>query len=194
MLRVLIAEDEALLVYSLRRQLEARGCQVVGIAGTGEAAVTLCKSERPEVILMDIRMPQMNGLEATRQIMEECPTCVVMLTANDSDDQVAEAEAAGATAYLVKPVNANQIMPAMEMARRKFEEMVGLHRELHELHETLAASRLIEKAKGLIMQRSGFNEMQALKRLQQLARQKKLPIAIVAKTIASAAGGGEEGE
>ena len=172
MLRVLIAEDEPLLVFSLHRQLEARGCEIVGVAGNGEEAVALCLSQHPDVVLMDIMMPGMNGLEATRRIMEQSPTCVVMLTANDREDQVAESESAGAAAYLVKPVNANQIMPAIELARRKFQSSLGLRREMMELQEALKQNTLVEKAKAVIMQRSGLDEGAAARQLARLARQK----------------------
>jgi two-component system, response regulator PdtaR len=192
MLRVLIAEDEPLLVFSLRRQLEARGCEIVGVAENGEAAVALCLSERPEVVLMDIMMPGViNGLEATRRIMEQSPTCVVMLTANDRDDQVAEAGAAGATAYLVKPVNVNQILPAIELARRRFQSSLGLHREMLELQEALEQNKLVDKAKALIMQRAGLNEKEAGSRLERLAKQKGLSPGEVAKKMLAATGSDE---
>jgi two-component system, response regulator PdtaR len=193
MLRVLIAEDESLLAYTLRLQLEGQGCQVVGIAENGEAAVALCRSERPDVVLMDVRMPGLNGLEATRRIMEESPTCVVMLTANDEEDQVMQAEAAGATAYLVKPVNTNQILPAIELARRRFQDSLGLRKEMLELQEALEQNKLVEKAKALIMQRSGLSEKAAIQRLERLAKQKDLPLGKVAKKILAATGL-EEGE
>jgi len=191
MLRILIAEDEPLLVFSLRRQLEARGCEVVGVAGNGEEAVTFCLSQHPDIVLMDIMMPGMDGLEATRRIMEQSPTCVVMLTANDREDQVAEAESAGAAAYLVKPVNANQIMPAIELARRKFQSSLGLRREMMELQEALEQNTLVEKAKAVIMQRSGLGEGGAARQLARLAKQKGLSLEKVAKKILGATGANE---
>jgi len=120
MLRVLIAEDEPLLAFALRGALEKRHCEVVGIATNGAEAVTLCRELNPDVVLMDIRMPEMTGIEATDKIMREHPVCVVMLTASDKSPHLKKAEAAGAMAYLVKPVSSDQIFPTIEKARQRF--------------------------------------------------------------------------
>ena len=187
MLRVLIAEDEQLIIFTLRGQLEERGCEVVGIAKNGKDAIALCRSEQPEVVLMDIQMPEMDGIEATRQIMQEHPTCVVMLTAHGSPSYVEKAEAAGAMAYLVKPVSGEQLLPALEMAQRRFKDFVSLQKEMAELQESMEARKLIEKAKGLLMQRAGLNEADAFKRLQKLAMDRRQPIKTIAEKVIGAA-------
>jgi CheY-like chemotaxis protein len=116
--RVLVAEDEMLLALTLRQQLEHRGYEVVAIAHNGAMAVTLCRETQPDAILMDIRMPVMDGLEATRRIMAECPTCVVVLTALDSPDTLARAEEAGAVACIMKPASIDEIDRVVEAGCR----------------------------------------------------------------------------
>ncbi len=116
--RVLVVEDEMLLALTLRQQLEHRGYEVVAIAHNGAMAVALCRETQPDAILMDIRMPVMDGLEATRRIMEECPTCVVMLTALDSPDTLARAEEAGAVACIMKPASIDEIDRVVEAGCR----------------------------------------------------------------------------
>jgi AmiR/NasT family two-component response regulator len=120
MLRVLIAEDEPLLAFALRGALEKRHCEVVGVAANGAEAVALCRQLHPDVVLMDIRMPEMTGIEATRKIMQEAPTCIVVLTASDKAPHLKQAEEAGAMAYLLKPVSSDQILPTIEKARIRF--------------------------------------------------------------------------
>jgi response regulator NasT len=123
MVRVLIAEDEWLISFALRQQLEKSGWEVVGIAKNGREAIDLCLQERPDLIFMDVRMPELDGIEATRSIMQLCPTCVVMLTAYGEDDHLERATKAGAMGYLVKPIGAEAILPAIERARARFQEL-----------------------------------------------------------------------
>lgn len=112
-MRVVIAEDEVVLALALRTQLEARGVTVVGVARNGEAALELCRERRPEAVLMDLRMPVMDGLEATRRVMIECPTRVIVLTAMDTPWARAKAEEAGATDFLTKPADPEAILEAL---------------------------------------------------------------------------------
>lgn len=120
MYRVLIAEDERLLAYVLRGRLLAKGFQVVGIAGTGVEAVSMNRSEKPDVILMDIEMPEMDGIEATRQVMRDTPTCIVIVSANGRNDLIANAKQAGATGYLIKPVSERQLIETIRVAHEQF--------------------------------------------------------------------------
>jgi two-component system, response regulator PdtaR len=124
MLRVMIAEDEPLLAFALRGALERQQCEIVGIAANGAEAVALCRQCAPDVVLMDIRMPEMSGIEATRKIMQENPVCIVMLTASEKSPHLQEAEAAGAMAYLMKPVGSEQILPTVEKALKRFAEFL----------------------------------------------------------------------
>jgi response regulator NasT len=120
-MRVLIAEDEWLIAFALRRQLEREGWVVVGVARDGEEAVDLCCRQRPDLVLMDVRMPKRDGIEATRRIMAECPACVVMLTARTEADQVALSEDAGAMGHLVKPVSTEALLRAIGEARARYD-------------------------------------------------------------------------
>lgn len=191
-LRVLIAEDEWLVAFTLREQLEQRGCEVVGIAKTGQEAVEQCLAAHPDVVLMDIRMPVLDGLEATKRVMQEQPTCVVMLTAGGRPADVAKAEEAGAMAYLVKPVSGDQILPAIEMARRRFREFVALQNEVEELQGALETRKVVEKAKGLLMERAGLGEADAFRRMQKMAMDRRMTMKQVAEKVLAAAEAADE--
>ncbi len=120
MCRVMIAEDERLVAFVLRRQLEAQGYQVIGIAANGLEAIELCRSGSPDVVLMDIQMPEMDGIVATEQIMREKPTCIVIVSADGTAERIAAAEKAGAMAYLVKPVSDQQLSETIGEALIRF--------------------------------------------------------------------------
>ena len=124
--RVVIAEDEFLIATQTRHELERQGYEVVAVARTGTEALDLCILHRPEVVLMDIRMPDMGGIEATRRIMSICPACVVVVTGNPDLGQ--EAERAGAMGYVVKPFHSEQVRSAIEAARARFAELMGERR------------------------------------------------------------------
>lgn len=187
MLRVLIAEDEWLVSFTLRAQLEQRRCKVIGVAASGEEAVQLCRTGHPDVVLMDIRMPGMGGLEATRQIMRERPTCVVMLTAFGDPVHIAQAEEAGAMAYLVKPVSADHIPPALEVAKRRFDEFQEILTEIPDLDRALQARRLVEKAKAILQKEAGDLESEGLKLLRKSAEEQSLTLAAAAEEVIAAA-------
>lgn len=187
MLRVLIAEDEWLVAFTLRGQLEQRGYQVIGIAKSGAQAIELCKTERPDVVLMDISMPGIDGLEATRQIMQQSPTCVVMLTAHGQPHHITKAEEAGVMAYLIKPVSGDQIIPSIEMARRRFEEFLALRNEVVGLQEALETRKLVERARGILMERANLSEPAAFRRLQKMAMDRRLSLRAVAEKVITTA-------
>lgn len=186
-LRVLIAEDEWLVAFTLRRQLEERGCEVVGIAATGDEALELCRTGQPEVVLMDIRMPGTDGLEATRRIMQQCPTCVVMLTASGQHDQVVMAQEAGAMAYIVKPVSGDQVVPAVEVARQRYKEFMALRSEVADLQAAFETRKLVERAKGILIERAHLSEPEAFRKLQKFAMDHRLSLKAVAERILAVA-------
>lgn len=192
MLRVLIAEDEPLVAFALREQLERRDCIVTGVATTGNQAVDFCHKEHPEVVLMDVCMPELDGIEASRRIMEQNPTCVVMLTAYADLQFVLRAEEAGVMAYLLKPVSAEQVLPTLELARRRFSEFLLLRKEIAELQNTLETRKLVERAKGILMDRTRLSETEAFRKLQKLAMNRRLTLRAVAEKIISTAEASDE--
>ena len=146
-LRVLIAEDEIILAYAMRGQLETRGVEVVGLATNGRAACTQCQERRPDVVLMDVRMPETDGIESTRLIMHRCPTCVIVITAFADEETQAQAEAVGAMGYLSKPIQVAGVLQEIPLARVRFAEFEAIRAESPDLEEALAARGLVEAAK-----------------------------------------------
>jgi response regulator NasT len=184
--RVLIAEDEALIRMDLREMLEEEGHEVVGEARDGAEAVALARETSPDLVFMDIEMPVMNGLEAARIIADEGIAAVVMVTAFSQATYVSEAARAGAMAYLVKPFAKHDIVPAMQIAASRFSEARTLAEEVADLNERLETRKLVERAKGVLMTK-GLSEPEAFKRLQKLAMDKRLPLRDVAKAVILAA-------
>jgi two-component system, response regulator PdtaR len=146
-LRVLIAEDEFVLAYAMQGQLEARGVEVVGLARNGRAVYEQCEERRPDVVLMDVRMPETDGIEGTRLVMEHCPTCVIVLTAFADEEVQAQAEAVGAMGFLSKPIQVAGVLEEIPKARARFTEFGLLRAESRDLEEALAMRGLLEAAK-----------------------------------------------
>jgi AmiR/NasT family two-component response regulator len=184
--RVLICEDEGLTALRLRTSLTHLGYEVVGEARDGEAAVAAALQLAPEAILMDIRMPKLDGLEATERIMRERPTAIVMLTAYSDRELVEAALNAGASGYLVKPVDDEQIEPALRVALNKFAKLRELNSELLNLKEALEARKLIERAKGVFMRRYHLTEEEAYRRLQKMSRDRRQPLKQTATQVLAA--------
>jgi len=185
-MRILICEDEALTVLKLRRLLTAAGHHVVGEAKDGEECLALSQETEPDLVLMDIKMPGMDGTEATRQLLQQRPLPVVMLTAYSDDETVRAATEAGACAYLVKPVNRNQLLSALHVAAARFAEQEQMRREVQDLSEALEARKIIERAKGLLMDRAGLSEAEAFRRLQKASRDQRRPMKQVALEVIEA--------
>ncbi len=184
--RALVVEDEGMTVLMLRRALIAAGYQVVGAVPDGEQAVLAARELLPDVILMDVNMPGMNGLEATRRILAERPVPIIMITAYSDDALVQEAIDAGACAYLVKPVEGEQITPALRTAMARFEALARLQTENADLKDSMEVRKLVERAKGILMQRTGLSEPDAHRRLQKLARDRSLTLKQVAQEVIQA--------
>jgi two-component system, response regulator PdtaR len=184
--RVLIAEDEALIRMDMREMLVEEGHQVVGEARDGAEAIELARSLKPEVIFMDVKMPGMDGIAAAAIIAEERIAPVVMVTAFSQSRYVEDASAAGAMGYLVKPFSKKDILPAMAVAVARFSEARALEEEVADLGERLETRKVVERAKGLLMQQ-GVSEPEAFHRLQKLAMDRRKSLREVAEAVLLAA-------
>jgi two-component system, response regulator PdtaR len=184
--RILIAEDNDLVSLTLEEQLKGLGYDVIGIARTGTEAINLALRLKPDLIIMDIRMPELEGTEAAARLRDQYPVPIVMLTAYADRDTIRKAEAAGALAYLVKPVNENELPPTINIALARFRELQGLRNEVVELQDSLEARKLIERAKGILMQRLALSERDAYERLRQRARDKRAKMKDIAQAIIEA--------
>ena len=184
-MRVLIAEDEALIRMDLREMLEEEGHEVVGEARDGAEALTLARATRPDIVFMDVNMPNVNGIEAAAAITAEALAPVVMVTAFSQAGLVEEAAKAGAMGYVVKPFSRNDIVPAMQVAASRYAEMDLLTRQVGDLEERLETRKILDRAKGLLMV-SGLSEPEAFHRLQRLAMDKRKSLREVAEAIITA--------
>lgn len=167
--RVLVAEDEALIRLDLVEMLAEQGYDVVGQVGDGEAAVRAARELMPDLIVMDIKMPKVDGIEAARTIAKERIAPVVMLTAFSQRELVEQARDAGAMAYVVKPFDASDVVPAIEIAMARFNEIQGVEEEVADLEEQLAARKTIEQAKGILQETLDLSEPEAFRWIQKTA-------------------------
>jgi AmiR/NasT family two-component response regulator len=187
-MRVLIAEDEALIRLDLREMLEEEGFDVVGEAADGEQAVALAKDLKPDLVICDVKMPKMDGIAAAAQITEARIAPVVMLTAFSQRDLIERARDAGAMAYLVKPFQKRDLLPAIEMATSRFAEIRALESEVTGLRERLEARKLIERAKGALMTKHGLSEPEAFRWIQRAAMDNRTSMRDVATLVLSGDG------
>jgi two-component system, response regulator PdtaR len=182
-LRVLIAEDEALIRLDLREMLEEEGCAIVGEAADGEQAVALATELRPDLVICDVKMPKMDGITAAAQITGSRIAPVVILTAFSQRDLVERARDAGAMAYLIKPFQKRDLLPAMEMATSRFAEIRALEAEVTGLRERLEARKLIERAKGVLMSNHRMSEPEAFRWIQRAAMDNRTSMRAVAELV-----------
>jgi response regulator NasT len=183
--RVLIAEDEALIRMDLRELLEEEGHEVVAEARDGAEAIALARATRPDLVFMDVKMPNVDGIQAARTISAESIAPVVMLTAFSQAGLVEEAAGAGAMAYVVKPFSRNDLLPAMQVAASRYAEMAALEQQVGDLHQRLETRKALDRAKGILMA-SGVSEPEAFKRLQKLAMDKRKSLREVAEAVITA--------
>jgi AmiR/NasT family two-component response regulator len=181
--RVLIAEDEALIRLDLREMLVEEGYDVVGEAGDGETALRLAEQLRPDLVILDIKMPIMEGLAAAEKIAAARLAPVVILTAFSQRDLVERARAAGAMAYLVKPFQKSDLVPAIEIAASRFSEMTALESEVATLTDRLETRKLVERAKGALMTTYSMTEPQAFRWIQRTAMDHRMTMRDVAERI-----------
>jgi response regulator NasT len=186
--RVVIAEDEALIRLDLREMLEEEGFDVVGEAADGEQAIALARELAPDLVICDIKMPKMDGIAVAAQVTGERIAPVVMLTAFSQRDLIERARDAGAMAYLVKPFQKRDLLPAIEMATSRFAEIKALEAEVTGPRERLEARKLIERAKGSLMSRHGMTEPEAFRWIQRAAMDNRTSMRAVAELVLSGDG------
>lgn len=185
-LRILVVEDEGLVATGLRAQLKALGHQVVGLARDGEEAVAMASALAPDLILMDIRLPRLDGLEAARRILQQRRVPVIFISAYSEANLAQEASTIGGFAYLLKPVDRQDLLPAIAVALGRFREAEGLRQGVQELEQALELRKRVEQAKGILMKRLQIAESEAMHRLQQRSRQTRKPLGeVVAEVIAA---------
>src|SRR5438105_7302297 len=182
-MRMRVAEDETIIRLGLRAVLERAGFEVCAEARDGEEAVALARSEQPDVAVLDVKMPRLDGIEAARRILDERPIPIVMLTAYDQKELVARAIEAGVFGYLVKPFREQDLLPAIRTARARHEELAALREEAESLAEALAARKAIERAKGLLMAKEGLTEQEAFERLRRASQIAGRPLKVVAEAL-----------
>lgn len=182
-MRILVAEDETIIRLDLRALLEHAGFEVCGEARDGVEAVALARSLQPDLAIMDVKMPRLDGIEAARRILAERPIPIVMLTAYGQDEIVSRAVEAGVFGYLVKPFREQDLLPAIHTARGRHEELQTLRAEADSLAEALTARKAIERAKGLLMAKEGLSEQEAFERLRGVSQISGKPLKIVAEAL-----------
>ena len=182
-MKILIAEDETIIRMDLRALLEGAGFEICAEARDGEEAVALARSEQPDLAVLDVKMPRLDGIEAARQILDERPIPIVMLTAYGQDELVSRAVETGVFGYLVKPFREQDLLPAIRAARARHDELAALREEADSLAEALAARKSIERAKGLLMEKEGLSEQEAFARLRKASQLSGRPLKVVAEAL-----------
>ena len=181
--RVLVAEDEALIRLDLVELLEGEGYEVVGQAGDGEEAVEKARQLQPDLVVMDVKMPKMDGISAAAVIAEERIAPVVMLTAFSQRELVERARDAGAMAYVVKPFDSSDVIPAIEIAVSRFAEIRAVEAEVADLEERFASRKAVDQAKGLLQEGLGLTEPEAFRWIQKTSMDRRLTMREVADAV-----------
>lgn len=181
--RVLIAEDEALIRLDLKEMLLEEGFDVVAEVADGASAVRLTRELRPDLVILDVKMPVMDGIAAAEEIAKERLSAILILTAFSQRDLVEKARRAGAMAYLVKPFQKHDLLPAVEIAAGRFREMSGLEEEVDSLNDRLEVRKLVDKAKGLLMDKQGMTESESFRFIQKQAMERRETMKQVAQAV-----------
>ncbi|MEN0136438.1 MAG: response regulator [Rhodococcus sp. (in: high G+C Gram-positive bacteria)] len=187
--RVVVAEDEALIRLDLVEMLREEGYDVVGEAGDGQAAVDLAVELKPDLVIMDVKMPRRDGIDAASEIAAKRIAPVVILTAFSQRELVERARDAGAMAYLVKPFSVADLVPAVELAASRFKEVTALEREISDLSERLETRKVVERAKGVLMDKQSLTEPEAFKWIQRAAMDRRSTMKAVAQVVLETLGG-----
>lgn len=186
-LQIVIADNESIIRMDLKELLEEAGHTVVGEAADGVKAIELARRHRPDLVIMDIKMPEMDGITAAKIISNEKIAPVLLLTAFSQKEIVEKAKDSGVLAYLVKPVKEANLFPAIEIAMSRWQEFAELERELDEVKNSLETRKILDRAKGILMDAHGLSESEAYRRIQQYSMAKRKSIREVAEAIVGAA-------
>ncbi len=181
--RIIIADDESIVRTDLKEMLTNLGYLVVGDVGDGESAINLARELKPDVVLMDVKMPNMDGIEAAKILTEEKIAPVVLLTAFGQKDLVDRAKEAGVVGYLVKPFRETDLLPAIEVALSRFDEFKQVQEEVSDLQNALETRKLVERAKGILMDTQGIEENEAFRKIQKMSMNTRKPMKDVAEAI-----------
>ena len=181
--RIIIADDESIVRMDLKEMLTNLGYLVVGDVGDGQSAVNLARELKPNVILMDIKMPDMDGIQAAKILTEERIAPVVLLTAHSQKDLVDRAKEAGVVGYLVKPFRESDLLPAIEVALTRFKEFETVNQEVADLQNALETRKLVERAKGILMDNQEMDEQEAFRKIQKMSMNTRKPMKEVAEAI-----------
>jgi len=186
-LRIVIADNESIIRMDLKELLEEAGHEVIGEAADGLKAVEMTRKLKPDLVIMDIKMPEMDGIAAAKMISNEKLAPVLLLTAYSQKEIVEKAKDSGVLAYLVKPVKESNLFPAMEIALSRFKEYVAIEQELNDLRNSLETRKILDRAKGILMDAYNLSEQEAFRRIQQYSMSKRKSIREVAESIIDAA-------
>ncbi len=190
--RVIIADDESIIRMDLREMLTNLGYLVVGEVGDGRSAVNLARELKPDIVIMDIKMPDMDGIEAAKVLTEERVSPVLLLTAFSQRDLVDRAAEAGVAGYIVKPFRESDLGPAIEVALARFAEFRTMEQEVGSLQEALETRKVVDRAKGILMDSQGLKEAEAFRKIQKMSMNTRRPMKEVAEAIILAHQAGEQ--
>lgn len=185
-LRIVVADDEPDMREFYQSMLTNQGHKVEGLAENGQELIDLTEKHSPDLIITDIRMPEVDGLAAVRQITQHRPVAAIVVSAYHDDDYIERAKQDCILAYLVKPVRAVDLEPAIVLARQRFREFQALQKQANDLRQTLEDRKVIERAKGIIMDRTGMSERDSFRRLQRLSNDRNIKLVEIARSIVSA--------
>jgi AmiR/NasT family two-component response regulator len=185
-LRIAVADDEPDMQEYFRTILPGLGHEVVAVAGDGVELVAACRAHKPDLVITDIKMPDMDGIEAATRIYRDGPVPVILVSAHHDAEFIRRAEADHILAYLVKPIKQADLEPAIALAVRRFEQFQALRKEASDLKQALEDRKAIEKAKGLLMKKAGLDEADAFRRLQRLASDRNKKLVEIAQMILTA--------
>jgi response regulator NasT len=181
--RLILAEDETVIRMDLKEELQRQGYLVVGDVGDGESAVNLARELRPDLLVMDIRMPEMDGIAAAEILTREKIAPVVLLTAFSDDELIERARNAGVVTYLTKPWRSSDLKPAIEIALTRFQEFRTMEGRVKDLEDHLATRKVVEKAKGVLMAKHGITEQEAFRRIQKASMNNRKSMREIADAI-----------